>query len=348
MLSSIILTNFGVAQTPTYKISGYVKNSSGQGIAGANVIFNVPSIVPSVYSGSSGYYEIFAPAGTYHVNVWPPFDSNYLSYDQPVLNVNSGITKNITLSTGYKVSGYLTDSSGTPIRGALVSLNQFHCGWYSNYTGYYFVTASAGTYTLKIQPKTGPSFPTYNEANFIVTKDISKNFILANSPNPSTPPPNENQKIFEVESNSTVSELTFNSTSLSISFTVSGVSGTTGYTKALISKSLVPTFTGASVALDGKNLAFSVSSSISYWILEFTYSHSIHQVVINVENTGQNPPVESQAPVSTIPEYSPFALVLGIALASVALAFARKNSTHHTRVPNSKPSNHKAWLPFSF
>jgi hypothetical protein len=330
MLSSIILTNFGVAQTPTYKISGYVKNSSGQGIAGANVIFNVPSIVPSVYSGSSGYYEIFAPAGTYHVNVWPPFDSNYLSYDQPVLNVNSGITKNITLSTGYKVSGYLTDSSGTPIRGALVSLNQFHCGWYSNYTGYYFVTASAGTYTLKIQPKTGPSFPTYNEANFIVTKDISKNFILANSPNPSTPPPNENQKIFEVESNSTVSELTFNSTSLSISFTVSGVSGTTGYTKALISKSLVPTFTGASVALDGKNLAFSVSSSISYWILEFTYSHSIHQVVINVENTGQNPPVESQAPVSTIPEYSPFALVLGIALASVALAFARKklNPSH--------------------
>ena len=311
------------------KISGYVLDANGNGLAGAEIIFGLPEIVPSVYTDYSGYYVIYAPAGTYHLNVWPPFDSNYISYDQPVFSVGtSDIIKNITLSSGYKVSGYLTDTSGTPIRGALVSLNQFHCGWYSNDTGYYFVTAPPGTYTLKIQPKTGPSFPTYTEGNFIVTQDVSKFFVLASSSNTSTPT-NENQKIFEVQSNSTVTDLAFNSNSLKLSFTISGSSGTTGYTKATIAKTLVPTVTGFSVALDGKNLNFSVSSISGYWILEFSYSHSTHQVTINLANDA----TESPAPISIIPEFSPwFVLVLGVVLTSVAFALVRKklNPSHKT------------------
>jgi hypothetical protein len=66
----------------SFKISGYILDSNGHGIGGANIIFNVPSIVPSVYSDSSGHYVISAPAGTYHVNVWPPFDSNFIFFDQ--------------------------------------------------------------------------------------------------------------------------------------------------------------------------------------------------------------------------------------------------------------------------
>jgi hypothetical protein len=161
------------------EISGYVLDEEGNGLAGAHVIFGVPDIVPSVFTNDSGYYTVYAPAGTYHVNVWPPFDSNYLSFDQPEFTVGtSDISKNITLSSGYKLSGYLTDSSGAPIRGALASLDQFHCGWYSDASGYYFVTAPAGTYTLTIQPKTGPTFPTYTENNFVLTGDNVKNIIL--------------------------------------------------------------------------------------------------------------------------------------------------------------------------
>ena len=168
---------FGLAQdSASFTISGYILDSDGHGIAGATIIFNVPEIIPAVYSDFSGHYVISAPAGIYHVNVWPPFDSNYLYYDEPVFVVGSDITKNITLVSGYKLSGYLTDSSGAPIRGALASLNQFYCGWYSNYMGYYFVTAPAGTYKLTIQPKTCPTFPTYTESHFVLTGDTVKNF----------------------------------------------------------------------------------------------------------------------------------------------------------------------------
>ena len=89
------ISPFVFAQS-SFKISGYLLDSNGNGISGANIIFNVPSIVPSVYSDSLGYYEIIAPEGTYHVNVWPPFDSNYIYYDEPRFVVASDITKNIT------------------------------------------------------------------------------------------------------------------------------------------------------------------------------------------------------------------------------------------------------------
>lgn len=309
-----------------FEISGYVKNANGTGLAGAEIIFGVPTIVPNVYTDNSGHYVISAPAGTYNLNVWPPFDSNYLSYNQPGVVVAGDMTKNITLSTGYKVSGYLTDSLGAPIRGALVSLNQYHCGWYSKTDGRYFVTAPAGTYTLNIQPKTGPSFTVYTEANFAVNQNIQRNFVLTIA----APP----DQIFKVESNSIISFISFNLTSLTFSFIASGSSGTTGYTKASIAKTSVPTFTGATVALDGKDLTFTVSSTTDYWVLEFNYGHSTHQVLINVATSDfeevTQTPTQSEAPISTIPEFSPLALVLGVVMASVALAFVRKrlNPSH--------------------
>jgi hypothetical protein len=167
------ITNFSLAQDTSFKISGYILDSNGHGIAGANIIFNVPQIVPSVYSDSLGYYEIFAPAGTYHVNVWPPFDTNYIYYDEPGFVVGSDISKNITLASGYKVSGYITDSSGTPIVKAVVSLGNYFCGWYSTYSGYYFVTAPAGTYTLCARPANGPQDVTAFSTTMRITSSLT-------------------------------------------------------------------------------------------------------------------------------------------------------------------------------
>ena len=185
-IASII--NFGSAQSgSSFKISGYILDSNGHGIAGANIIFNVPQIVPSVFSDSSGYYAIYAPAGTYHVNVWPPFDSNYIFYDQQGFVVGSDITKNITLSSGCKVSGYIFDLSGKPVKNAIVLLGSYLSAWYSKDTGYYFTTAPAGTYTLTARPANGiqnaPNFPTYYEYNFVVNGNLAKN-ITVGSPTP--------------------------------------------------------------------------------------------------------------------------------------------------------------------
>ena len=120
---------------------------------------------------------MYAPAGIYHVNVWPPFDSNFIYYDYPTLVVGADITKDITLLIGYKISGYITDYAGTPVSGATIKLGSygtgsgFGTGWFSNYMGYYFTTAPAGTYRISILP--GPNlptniFPSYYDDNVVI------------------------------------------------------------------------------------------------------------------------------------------------------------------------------------
>ena len=175
-----------------FSVSGYILDSDGRGIVDAMVIFNVPDIVPAVYSDSSGHYVMSAPASTYHINVWSPFDSNYIYYDEPGFVVASDVSKNITLASGYKVSGYITDSSGAPMVKAVVALDNFLCGWYSKYSGYYFVTAPAGTYTLTARPANGPQdvsdFPPYYEYNVVVNGDLEKNIIVGGASPTPTPP----------------------------------------------------------------------------------------------------------------------------------------------------------------
>jgi hypothetical protein len=186
------ITHLSLAQNSTpFEISGYILDSNGHGIAGAYITFNDVS-TPSVSTDYSGYYMVPASADTYHVNVWPPFDSNYINYDEPGFIVGSDITKNITLTSGYKVSGYITDSSGAPVIGAAVlfrdSANVFGSGWFSNSEGYYFLSVPAGTYTINAHPRAGnyysgptTDFPPYYEYNFTVNYDTVKNITVGGS-----------------------------------------------------------------------------------------------------------------------------------------------------------------------
>lgn len=174
ILNGDLCKNITIGNQPKYKLSGYVTDANGTGLAGVNVIFNVPDIVPSVYTNASGYYEAYMPAGTYHINVWPLFDSNYLSADI-YQTIGGTFIRNFTLATGFKVSGYITDVNGTPIQGAIAILGNHVSGWFSKANGYYFVTAPAGNYTLTVQPRTGPSFTAYTLSNFVVNGDVAWN-----------------------------------------------------------------------------------------------------------------------------------------------------------------------------
>jgi protocatechuate 3,4-dioxygenase beta subunit len=163
----------------TYKVSGYVTDSSGNGISGAEIIFCVPDIIPSVFTDNSGYYQVSAPAGTYHVYVWPPFDSSYISFEQKEFVVNADKVQNVTLNSGYKLSGYITDSVGKPVSGAIVEMGEFFNGYYSTVSGYYYVVGQPGTYTLLAHPKTGVSFATYTENNFVFSGNAHKNITIS-------------------------------------------------------------------------------------------------------------------------------------------------------------------------
>jgi hypothetical protein len=99
--------------------------------------------------------------------------------------------------------------------------------------------------------------------------------------------PFEEQSVFSVTSNSTISEFSFNSTSRELSFGVSGDSGTTGYVKVYIPKSLIDDISSLKVYLDGNQLEFTIESQEDCWLLYFTYQHSTHMVTINLGSQGQ-------------------------------------------------------------
>jgi hypothetical protein len=350
MISVLIPTNFADAQEQTiYKVSGYVLDVNGQGLEGADVL--IPEVATQ-FTNASGYYEFSVPEGTYSLGVWPPYDSNYINYAESGFNVTSDISKNITLQTGCKVFGTITTEEGAPVLGASVHFSDnnggyYGSGWFTNQTGYYFINVPAGNYTITAAPREGnyssptTQFTPYSEDNFAVNDTTIKDITVqipetptpTSTPTPAaTPAPSGGTELFRVESNSTVKEMSFNATSVTLTFKVSGENGTIGCTKAYIAKTLVPTFTGSTVSLDGKNMNFTITETADYWVFEFIYHHSTHQVVVDIDKNGTPEvdknllPIQNQSPtdMSTIPEFTPFTLVGGLVLASVAVALTRK------------------------
>ena len=97
--------------------------------------------------------------------------------------------------------------------------------------------------------------------------------------------PYENEYVFTVESNSTISDLEFNTNNRKLGFSVSGENGTIGYTRVTIAKSLVYDPSMLKLRLDGLEYNHTVADLGNAWVLEFTYAHSIHQVEVDMSET---------------------------------------------------------------
>jgi hypothetical protein len=128
--------------------------------------------------------------------------------------------------------------------------------------------------------------PFLNEAN----PQASPNLTLPTSSASPTPTSTPEQNEFNIESNSTVSALSFNGTSSEISFTVNGTKGTTGYVKATISKNFMPNGENIKVYLDESPINSSITSNFDSWVITFTYQHSTHQVRINQMQNNNSAP----------------------------------------------------------
>jgi hypothetical protein len=95
----------------------------------------------------------------------------------------------------------------------------------------------------------------------------------------------EEQSVFSVASNSTLSSFAFNSETKELSFTVAGPTGTAGYVSVSIPKSLMSDASNLQVLLDGQQLEYNVESRTDSWAVSFLYHHSNHNVVINLESS---------------------------------------------------------------
>lgn len=129
--------------------------------------------------------------------------------------------------------------------------------------------------------------------------------------------------VFSVSSNSTVSTLVFNSTSQELSFTVSGANGTSGCTSIVISKQLVSDPTAITAYLDGAAINYTVTSTEDDWILQFTYHHSTHSIVLHMNEAAsssaslQSPDIR---PVTAGTTQNVLVLVLAILISCIAVA----------------------------
>ena len=103
---------------------------------------------------------------------------------------------------------------------------------------------------------------------------------------------NQNQNVFSVTSNSTLTSLAFDSTTNDLSFGVSGPSGTTGFTEVCIPQSLIPDISKLNVTLDGASINHNSNSENNVWLITFTYHHSSHIIDIALA-----------APTTPVPEF---------------------------------------------
>jgi PKD repeat protein len=92
----------------------------------------------------------------------------------------------------------------------------------------------------------------------------------------------EDQYVFSVASNSTVSALMFNATNLELSFMATGPAGTAGFARVTIAKPLVENITNLKAYLDGNPIGYIASETSDSWIVYFTYTHSTHKIILTM------------------------------------------------------------------
>ncbi len=107
------------------------------------------------------------------------------------------------------------------------------------------------------------------------------NFVVA--------PDNQNQNLFSVASNSTLSSLQFDSTTSKLSFGVSGQTGTGGFVQVCVPKTLLNDPNKLAVTLDGSFSPYVYTSSDNVWIIMFVYHHSSHTIVMTLDQQASTP-----------------------------------------------------------
>jgi hypothetical protein len=174
------------------------------------------------------------------------------------------------------VTGALVDEYGNGLRDKTIVLYYTFSGidtWTpissdtTDPTGHYFITwipTATGYFSLKAE---WSGNETHTQANNVTT--------LASLPY-------NNQYMFTVESNSTVTDLDFNATNRELSFTAIGQNDTKGYAKITVPRSLVIDDANINVYIDNVPAESSVAETSGSWLLSLVYPHSSHKITINL------------------------------------------------------------------
>ncbi|MCW4048081.1 MAG: DUF1565 domain-containing protein [Candidatus Bathyarchaeota archaeon] len=239
-----------------------LNNSAGIRIASCSPYIANNTIVNNKYGihfDDYAFYRSTAPAGIIYNNIDGNNYAVFVEYEDPQITIN--MTYNWWGTTDASlIDQKIHDQKDNSVLSMV------------NYAPFLTTPAVSPDSTISIPIPTSPPSP-------------------SPTPTPTSPPmvtptpspiPVPGQSLFYVKSNSTVTELFFNSTSAELSFIVSGESGTAGYVEVTIAKSLVSNMHDVKVLLDGKQLNVAIAETGDSWLLTFTYMHSTHKVIISL------------------------------------------------------------------
>jgi hypothetical protein len=224
-------------------------------------------------------------------------------------------TSSATVGAAVNINGKLTDTNGNALPNKAVTLAYTLAGnSYSipigsattNTAGEYsfqWINTASGTFTLTVEWSGDTIYETSSNATTL-------NFL-----------PYQNQNVFWVESNSTVTALAYNSTTSELSFSVTGASETTGYVKVTLAKSLTADPENIKVYLDGNQLNYLVSSNAYSWQLTFNYHHSTHHVTITLDSTSSTTPTTASTSPNTLSNlgFEPISILIAVVIVLVAI-----------------------------
>jgi hypothetical protein len=219
------------------------------------------------------------------------------------------ISSTATSGFNVQIQGLLT-YNGVGLSNVGIQLSDSVTGGASWQNLTYVNTDNNGSFTCVWNPLVSGNYGI--EATWAGDSDYSSasatyNFAIA-------PFDNQNQNVFSVTSNSTLTSLAFNSTTDELSFGVSGPSGTTGLTTVCIPQSLIPVISKLNVMLDGASINYTSVSQGNVWLITFTYHHSSHKIVIALESS-----------TTAVPEFPTWIIPpLFIVMILLSIVFARK------------------------
>jgi hypothetical protein len=179
--------------------------------------------------------------------------SNFNAQIEGYLTGGGGVLPNVPIFISYSVTGGKTwvplTSVNTNDKGV------FSATWMPDVTGDYLIKAA------------WDGDATFSEAVTVV------NFAVAAF---------EEETVFSITSNSTISQLSFDSDNSELSFGVTGPSGTTGYVNLYVPKSLITDISSLKVYLDQNQLSYTYQDSGDSWVVLFNYDHSTHMVTVDL------------------------------------------------------------------
>jgi len=179
------------ASVPTgFTLSGSVQRSGGGGLGNVNIKFSNSATGAKVplanhFTNALGNYAVVAVPGTFSVEFEPPKAIRRAAQEFPNFSLNSNKTLNVTLDSGWAVSGLIKDSLNNTI--AEVDFDAFAVPSGSElYTpsdntdsaGYYEAVVPAGTLDLAYTPPLASRFAGVSFAGVSIINDTAINLTL--------------------------------------------------------------------------------------------------------------------------------------------------------------------------